>query len=159
MTFYEFIKSIFETALIENRELCITLSVIFICALLIHILIRPYRLWYWKINETNREITKQLKELNEKIMNVKPAAKGAEDGSGESELRGESCGQDPDRSAGGSGTSAAEDEDKTDEVFENGETISTSFGEKRDSIMSRGYNKDKQGKIYTEEEITKLIKD
>lgn len=157
MTFYEFIKSIFETALVENRELCITLMVIFICALLLHILIRPYRLWYWKINETNGEITKQLKELNEKIVNAETAAKGAECGSGESESQDESCGQDAEQSAGG--TAAAEDADKPDEAFENGETISTSFEENRGSIMSRGYNTDKQGKIYTEEEITKLIKD
>lgn len=147
MTFYEFIKTFFNVTFTENREIFIGLAVIFLCAFAVLLLVRPFRLWYWKINKTRKEITAELDRLSNSVKNIEMIISGEEaaDFVKEQEPEQENC---EDNEIG-----------EAEEPFENGETISTSFGEKRNRICLRGYDTDKQGRIYTEEEITKLIKD
>ena len=154
MTFGEFIKMFYRTIIVENLNIFITIFAVLTVVLIAALLMRPYRLWYWKVNKNKEEINAELGKLCEAVKNIEVMVSGSEAkecaGSGKGEVNAENT---------ESSHAALKNEKDEEPLPENGEASSTSFSGGRDRIFLRGYDTDKQGRIYTEEEITKLIKD
>ena len=60
MTFGEFIKMFYRTIIVENLNIFIAIFAVLAVVLIAALLMRPYRLWYWKVNKNKEEINAEL---------------------------------------------------------------------------------------------------
>ena len=70
MTFGEFIKMFYRTIIVENLNIFIAIFAVLAVVLIAALLMRPYRLWYWKVNKNKEEINAELGKLCEAVKNI-----------------------------------------------------------------------------------------
>lgn len=78
MTFGEFIKMFYRTIIVENLNIFIAIFAVLAVVLIAALLMRPYRLWYWKVNKNKEEINAELGKLCEAVKNIEVMVSGSE---------------------------------------------------------------------------------
>lgn len=76
MTFGEFIKMFYRTIIVENLNIFIAIFAVLAVVLIAALLMRPYRLWYWKVNKNKEEINAELGKLCEAVKNIEVIVSG-----------------------------------------------------------------------------------